>query len=62
MLLTGCGTSPQEKRNNFDACVIEEAQIFRTKISKVELDPKVYEIFEKQIPIMVNNKCVKFLK
>jgi len=23
-LLTGCGTSPEEKRNNFDACVIDE--------------------------------------
>ena len=22
--VTGCGTSPQEKRNNYDACLIEE--------------------------------------
>jgi uncharacterized protein YcfL len=24
VLITGCGASPQEKRNNYDACLIEE--------------------------------------
>ena len=26
-LISGCGTSPQEKQNNFDGCVIDQMKI-----------------------------------
>ena len=32
MLLSGCGTSPQEKRNNYDACLIEEEAEYKQRM------------------------------
>ena len=61
-LITGCGASPQEKRNNYDACLIEmEKQLWEevggqsTSISENNLRTKMVEG-------ALKGRCVKFLK
>ena len=31
-LITGCGTSAQEKRNNYDACLIEKETVWKQQM------------------------------
>lgn len=31
-LITGCGTSPEEKRNNYDACLIEKEAEYKQQM------------------------------
>ena len=68
ILVSGCsnGISPQEKRNNFDACIIEETAMAWKKIIEQERDGNTDvewgDLQEGSIPSLVNNLCVKYLK
>ena len=60
--VAGCGTSAQDKRNNYDACLIEmEKQLWEevggqsTSISENNLRTKMVEG-------ALKGRCVKFLK
>ena len=65
-LVAGCGTSAQQKRNNFDACIIEETAMAWKKIIEQERDGNTDvewgDLKEGSIPSLVNNLCVKYLK
>ena len=65
ILISGCSSelSPQEKRNEFDACVIEETVKENTRLEKLHgkefiSRPENQRIIEEE----VENYCVKFLK
>ena len=64
MLLSGCGTSPQEKRNNYDACLIEEKSRLWAEFNAENPNPypQAVEIYKRQIEDALPRLCVDNLK
>ena len=67
ILVSGCsnGISPQEKRNNFDACIIEKTAVVNHLIERHKgglSGVAWFDMNEGNIPSIVNDLCVKFLK
>ena len=64
MLLSGCGTSPQEKRNNYDACLIEEKSRLWAKFNAENPNPypQAIEIYKRQVEDALPRLCVDNLK
>ena len=64
MLLSGCGTSPQEKRNNYDACLIEEDRRLMAEFWAENPNPYPQELqnYEKQVEDVLPRLCVDNLK
>ena len=62
ILISGCSSeiSPEGKRNNFDACVIEEVQKIMDQLNKAKIDSAYID--QEKILTSANNKCVKYLK
>ena len=64
VLITGCGASPQEKRNNYDACLIEKKREFWLEIN--EENPNMYpqeiENYREMIENALPGMCVDNLK
>ena len=64
VLITGCGISAQEKRNNYDACLIEEEGKFWAKKNKEKpnMYPSDRQMYEQMIQNALPNLCVDNLK
>ena len=64
MLLSGCGTSPQEKRNNYDACLIEEKSRLWAKFNAENPNPypQAIENYKRQVEDALPRLCVDNLK
>ena len=64
MLLSGCGTSPQEKRNNYDACLIEEKSRLWAEFNAENPNPypQAVEIYKRQVEDALPRLCVDNLK
>ena len=64
MLLSGCGISPQEKRNNYDACLIEEDRRLMAKFWAEFPNPypQALQRYEKQVQDALPGLCVDNLK
>ena len=64
MLLSGCGISPQEKRNNYDACLIEEKSRLWAEFNaeNPNPDPQAVEIYKRQVEDALPRLCVDNLK
>jgi len=64
VLITGCGASPQEKRNNYDACLIEEDRRLMAKFWAENPNPYPQELqnYEKQVEDVLPRLCVDNLK
>jgi len=52
LLVAGCGTSPQEKRNNYDACIIDWNNSFQSS------DPQLIENHRNE----AEGQCVHLLR
>ena len=63
-LITGCGTSPEEKRNNYDACLIEEKSRLWAKFNAENPNPysQAVEIYKRQVEDALPRLCVDNLK
>jgi uncharacterized protein YcfL len=61
-LITGCGTSAQEKRNNYDACLIEKEVEYKQQMKDQypELDNTDLNEFANQQDFP--SRCVDLLK
>lgn len=62
MLLSGCGTSPQEKRNNYDACLIEMEKQLWEEVGGQSTSISENNFRKKQVEGALKGRCVKFLK
>lgn len=64
VLITGCGISPQEKRNNYDACLIEEKSRLWAKFNAENPNPWPQDLqnYEKQVENALPRLCVDHLK
>ena len=61
-LITGCGTSPEEKRNNYDACLIEKEVEYKQQMKDQypNLDSATLQDFADQQDFP--SRCVDLLK
>ena len=65
ILVSGCSTSAQQKRNNFDACIIEKTAVVNHLIERQKgglSGVAWFDMNEGNIPSLVNDLCVKLLK
>ena len=61
-LITGCGASPQEKRNNYDACLIEMEKQLWEEVGGESTSISENNFRKKQVEGALKGRCVKFLK
>ena len=59
-LVAGCGTSAQQKRNNFDACIIEKGNEYWAQA--IDDGSWSQPTIKEQIASASENFCVKFLQ
>ena len=64
VLITGCGASPQEKRNNYDACLIEEKSRLWAEFNAENPNPypQAIENYKRQVEDALPRLCVDNLK
>ena len=62
MLLSGCSTSAQEKRNNYDACLIEMEKQLWEEVGGQSTYISENNYRKRQVEAALKGRCVKFLK
>jgi hypothetical protein len=60
--ITGCGASPQEKRNNYDACLIELEEQFWDDLGGQSTSISENNLRTKMVEDALKGRCVEFLK
>ena len=61
-LVSGCGTSAEQKRNNYDACLIEMEEEFWDKLGGESTSISENEFRKKMVEGALKGKCVELLK
>ena len=61
-LVSGCGTSAEQKRNNYDACLIEMEEEFWDKLGGESTSISENEFRKKTVEGALKGKCVELLK
>ena len=62
LLVAGCGTSAEQKRNNYDACLIEMEEEFWDKLGGESTSISENEFRKKTVEGALKGKCVELLK
>jgi len=62
VLITGCGASPQEKRNNYDACLIELEDQFWDNLGGQSTSISENNLRTKMVEDALKGRCVEYLK
>ena len=62
ILLSGCSASPQEKRNNYDACLIEKETVWKQQMRDQYPDWNETNIQKSADQQDFPSRCVDFLK
>ena len=62
LLVSGCGTSAEQKRNNYDACLIEMEEEFWDKLGGESTSISENKLRKKMVEDALKGKCVELLK
>ena len=61
-LVSGCGTSAEQKRNNYDACLIELEEQFWDDLGGQSTSISENNLRTKMVEDALKGRCVEFLK
>jgi len=62
MLLTGCGTSAEQKRNDYEVCIFEKTREYWSEINKSIRTTKDLDFYRPGIEGRAKSFCIGLLK
>ena len=61
-LLAGCGTSAEQKRNNYDVCIFEKTREYWGEIKEPINTTRLQDFYRPQVEGAAKSFCIKLLE